>query len=170
MTRACSVEHTSTTVTLRQGDVIHHLQHVPSSHPNKKQSNGTSVGPVTSTLLHKGWHNYILPAHQKCWHQNPIYECVGISESRHWTTCVRLIWDVPQQIFTSDTKAFQRGDGNFIWDRYCHWGSTPPDPQHGAVIYIGVCFICEAYFVKRLLYVRNITTLPYRFRSPVTQG
>lgn len=46
-------------------DVIHHKENVPSSHPNKKQSNEASVGAVTPTLLHKGWHNYILPAHQK---------------------------------------------------------------------------------------------------------
>lgn len=42
------------TLTPRERDVIHRREDVPSSHPNKKQSNEASVGAVTPTLLHKG--------------------------------------------------------------------------------------------------------------------
>lgn len=52
---------------LHAREMLFITKNVPSSHPNKTQSNEASVGAVTPTLLYKGWHNYILPAHQKCW-------------------------------------------------------------------------------------------------------
>lgn len=53
------------TLTPHERDIIHRQESVPASHPNKTQSNEASVGAVISTLLYKGWHNYILPALQK---------------------------------------------------------------------------------------------------------